>query len=252
METGPRLLTETDLNTYDVTATTQYGAQGVTQDGRIFRYGAFGGTSTINPGLVLVGPTAPANSTGLAINTTSATNANTTANLQVGSKQLWITNGATAVTANQFQFVEIIVSAGGLYKLRLDGMLAAGNAGAVLLQLRDPLPQNITQLIPGTDTVNLRLSLYNGMQPSTTAGGIAGATINAVPNTATVTNYGWVQTTGHIYLSSTSAIAQGAALSQDVSGTAGFVITEASSSFAIGFAQYAAASNRVSSVLDLA
>lgn len=250
METGIRQLTSSDLNTFTTTAQDQYGALGVTSDGRYFRYVAFGGTSSINPGLLVVGPAAPANSTSLAI-TAVGTGGQTTANLQAGSTQLVVTNGSTAVTANQFQYLEIIVSAGGVYNILLNGSTAAGNGGYITLSLDDPLPQNMTQLIPGTDTANLRLSKFNGCAPSTTGNAPVGVTVNIVPNSASVTNYGWVQSLGHSYISATSTVSIGAAISQDQAGTAGYVITAASNSYPVGVAKAAAAGGFVSAELNI-
>lgn len=252
METGIRQLTSSDLDTFSTTKQDQYGAIGVTSDGRFFRYVGFGGTSTINPGALCVGPAAPTNSTALAITATTATTSpNLTANLQANSRQLNITNGTTAVTTDQFQYLEIIVSAGGLYTLRLDGHTAAGNAGVISCYLYDPLPQGITQLIPGTDTVNLRLSKFNGCLPSTTGNAPVGVAVNAIPNTASVTNYGWVQTSGHAYIPATSTIGIGLGIAQDQSGTAGNVIVAAATTGSIGWSKAAAASGFVSAELNI-
>lgn len=251
MEAGVRQLTETDLNQVTTTKQTQYGALGQTEDGRMFRYVGFGGTSTINPGLLLVAPAAPANSTGLAITATSVAGGNTTANLQAGSTTLIVTNGATSVTQDQFQFVEIIVSGGGTYKLKLRGNTAAGNGGLITLNLRDPLPATATTLIPGTDTVNLRLAKYNGVTASTTKSEPVGVTVCPVPNTSSVTNYGWVQVKGEAFVSATTAT-KGQALTQDTAGTAGFFMnTAAATDYQVAVAYASAASSTASVDLNL-
>lgn len=251
MQDGPRFLTETDLNTLTTTKQTQYGALGQTEDGRFFRYVSFGGTATVNPGLLLVAPAAPANSTGLAITATSVTGGNVTANLQAASNTLVVTNGATSVTQDQFQFVEIIVSAGGTYRLRLRGNTAAGNAGLITLFLKEPLPAGTTQLIPGTDTVNLRLSPYNGVVASLTKSEPVGVTVSSVPNTASVTNYGWVQTLGPVFVAATTAT-KGQAVTQDTGGTAGFVMsTAAATDYPAGVAYASAASSTATVFLNI-
>lgn len=249
MQDGPRFLTETDLSTVTTTQQTAYGARGITGDGRKFVYVKFAGTSTVNPGLLMVAPAAPANSTGLAIAST-----NSTAQLAAGSKSLVVTNGSTSVTTDQFAggFLEVTVAAGGQYSLRIDGNTSAGNAGAINFTLVDPIPAGATALIPGTDTVNLRVSPYNGVAASTTAGLPVGVTTNVVPNTSTVTNWGWLQTEGSVEINATSTIAAGAAISQDVSGTAGYVITCTTTSYQLGVARTAAASGLVSAVVNLA
>lgn len=246
METGIRQLTSSDLNTFDTVKTDQYGALGITADGRYFRYIKFGGTSSINPGLLLVGPAAPANSTALAITATATTGGNPTSNLIAGSRQLVITNGATAVTQDQFQYLEIMV--GGtlpLYSLKLDGNTAAAASGLITCLLTDPLPQNITQLVPGTDTVNLVLSKYNGAVASTTGNAPVGVTGNVIPNSASVTNYGWVQTVGHAIVKATTATI-GLGIAQDQAGTAGYVITSAATTGNIGWAKASASSGNAS------
>jgi hypothetical protein len=245
METGVRYLTSSDLNTYGPTKLEQLGALGSTEDGRLYRYVKFGGTSTINPGLVLQGPAAPANSTALAI-TAVGTGGQVTSNLQAGSQKLVVTNGVTSVTQDQFNFVEIMV--GGtlpLYSLRLAGNTLAGNGGYITLNLKEPLPQNTTQLVPGTDTVNLVLSKYNGPTASTTGNAPVGVTVNVIPNTASVTNYGWVQTKGHAIVKATTATI-GLGIACDLAGTAGYVIISAATTGNIGWAKASAASGNAS------
>lgn len=241
METGFRILTSSDLDTFTTSAQDQLGALGITADGRYFRYVKFGGTSTITPGLILQGPAAPANSTGLAI-TAVGTGGQVTANLQAGSRTLVVTNGSTSVTQDQFNSLSIISSADGLYVLKLDGNTAAGNAGYITLQLKDPLPQNITQLVPGTDTASLILSRYNGCAASTTGNAPVGVTVNSIPNSSTVTNYGWVQSGGLAYVKATTATI-GLGVACDLAGTAGYVIISAATTGNIGWAKTSAASN---------
>lgn len=251
MQDGPRFLTESDLNTLTTTKQTQYGAYGITEDGRRFQYVSFGGTSTINPGLLLIAGVAPANSTGLAITATSVTGGNVTANLQAASTTLVVTNGSTSVTANQFSYVEIIVSGGGTYKLKLRGNTAAGNGGLITLSLAEPLPANTVQLIPGTDTVNLRVSPYNGVAASLTKSQPVGVTYCLVPNTSTVTNYGWVQVSGPAFVAATTAT-KGQAVTQDTGGTAGFFMsTAAATDYPIGVAYASAASSTATVDLNI-
>lgn len=249
METGIRTLTSADLNTFTTTKLESFGAVGVTEDGRVFRYVKFGGTSSISAGLLCVGPAAPANSTGLAI-TAVGTSGQTTANLQAGSQTIVITNGATAVTADQFQFLEIVSAADLTYSLRIAGHTSAGNAGKITVRLRDPLPQGITQLIPGTDTVNLVLSHFNGVAPSTTGNAPAGVTPYVVPNSASVTNYGWVQSGGKAFVKATTATI-GLGIAQDQAGTAGYVIISAATTGNIGWAKASATGNTASVVLNI-
>jgi len=246
METGVRYLTSTDLNTYTTTKQEQLGALGATEDGRLYRYVKFGGTSTINPGLILQGPAAPANSTGLAI-TAAGTGGQVTANLQAGSQKLVVTNGATAVTQDEFQFLEILTNGTlPLYSLKISThTAAAATTGYITINLKEPLPQNLTQLVPGTDTVNLVYSKFNGPTASTTGNAPVGLTLNVVPNTASVTNYGWVQTRGHAIVKATTATI-GLGIACDLSGTAGYVIIAAATTGNIGWAKASAVSNNAS------
>lgn len=244
MQNGPRYLTDTDiqiltlLNPSNQPANqpaemhTAYGSIGQTEDGRLFRYVKFAGTSTIEPGLLLVAPAAPANSTGLAIAASSAQPNNTAIGsgptggnaLAAGSTSFVVTNGSTSVTLDQFSFVEILVGGGGTYCLKLRGNTAAGNGGAITLYLDNdnPLPPNMTTLIPGTDTVNLRLSNWNQPTASTTVGAPVGVTVVSVPQSSTASYAGWVQTGGRTYVQAGSGTV-GQPASQSTS-TAGLVV----------------------------
>ena len=250
MESGTRQLTYTDISTFYSSQQEQLGAKGVTSDGREFRYVKFGGTASINPGLLLVGPAAPTNSTALAI-TATGTGGQLAANLTAGSTTLVVTNGATIVTANQFQFVEIMV--GGtlpLYSLAVAGNTAAAGAGYITLFLDDPLPQGMTTLVPASDTVNLVVSKFNGPTASTTGNAPVGVTVNVIPNSATVTNWGWVQSRGHAIVKATTATI-GLGIAQDQAGTAGYVIISAATTGSIGVAKASAVSGNASVELNI-
>lgn len=207
MNDGIRTLTETDLNTLTTTKQTQYGAKGMTEDGRTFRYVGFGGTSTIAPGLVVVAGTTVANAQGMAITaTTVATAGQVSGNLTAGSTQIVLTNSTSTVfTADQFAEGTIDLIVGGAssdtghytYRVRGNTAAGAGNVTATYMTvfLAEPL-RNTTALVPGTDTANLIASAYSAANTSTTAALPVGLTTMSVPNTSTVTNYGWVQTSG--------------------------------------------------------
>lgn len=249
MESGVRQLVTADLNTFATTQQEDFGTVGQTKDGRVFRYVAFGGTSTIKAGMLCVGPAAPANSTGLAI-TAVGTGGQAASNLVAGSKVLVVTNGATAVTANQFQYLEITSSADQVYSLRIAGHTSAAAAGFVVVSLADALPQGLTTLVPGTDTASLVLSQYNGVAPSLTGNAPVGVTTNVVPNTASVTNFGWVQTGGKAIVKATTATI-GLGIAQDQAGTAGYVIIAAATTGNIGWAKASATGSAASVVLNI-
>lgn len=241
MNDGVRILTETDLNVLTTTKQTQYGAKGVTEDGRGYRYVGFGGTSTIAPGLVVVAATTVSAFQGMAITATTVAGANqASANLSLGATQIVLTNSSsTAITQDQFAegTIDLIVGGAaadtGHYTYRVRGNTAAGagnvTATYVTVYLAEPL-RNTTALVPGTDTANLIASPYAAVNTSTTAALPVGLTINPVPNTASVTNYGWVQVSGPaLVLNDAGAtITVGGSFAQSVT-TAGNVVTATAS-----------------------
>lgn len=206
-----------------------------------FRYVQFGGTSTINPGLLVVTPAAPSNSTGLAIPTSNSA-AQLTGGGNPASNQLIITNGSTAVTANQFAD-GIITITGGTYieHHRILGNSAdATGSLPITVEMAGPL---INTVVAGTNTVSLRQSPSYNVVASLTAANPVGVTIVPVLNTASVTNFGWVQLSGQAYVQATSAT-KGQALVQDTSGTAGYFANSAASTTpAIAIAQESASSS---------
>lgn len=219
-------------------------------NGRLgYKYIKFGGTSAITAGKLLVAAAAPANSTGLALPTT-----NSTAQLSAGSTQLLVTNGATAVTQDQFAggYLEVI-GTNGNSKYSIVGNTADSGTGTLTIQLGQPL-RNTTALANGTNTVNLRASMANGPVASLTQAMPVGVTIMPVANSATVTNYGWVQVAGPAFIFATSGT-KGFPATQDLAGTAGYVaVTGAGASETvpqIGIFQESAASSLASVFLQL-
>jgi hypothetical protein len=240
MQDGPRFLTSEDLNNTTTTQGESLGAVGVTGDGRGFRYVGYGyvnGTTTFNPGLLMIAPVAPAASTALAI-TASGTGGQSAANLKAGSTSLVITNGATAVWQDEFKEGYLVLNIGGsgagVYNLKIMGNTAAAGSGYITLLLQDPIPLNATTLVPGTDTASLRINPFSFVIPSLTenkAVGVSQTTSTAATAAASATvgpgSYGWVQTSGPATVSATSGTL-GYPVGQDVSTTAGFVINKSS------------------------
>lgn len=240
MNDGIRTLTEQDINTLSSTKQVQYGALGATEDGRRYRYVSFGGTSTIASGLVVTAPALTANYQGLAITATTVTGGNITGNLATASTQLVVTLAGTAVTQDQFAegFLDVIVGGAatdtGSYSYRIKGNTAQSTTtGLVTVFLAEAL-RNTTALVPGTDTVNLVLSPYASVNTSTTAALPVGVTVLSVPNTASVTNYGWVQVGGHteVLNDAGGTITVGGAFGQSVT-TAGNVVAATASTHPI-------------------
>lgn len=238
MEQGIRQLTATDLNTLTTTQQDSLGAMGATGDGRLFRYVKFGGTSTIAPGQLMCAAAVTSAYQGLAI-TAVNTGGQTAANLLANSTTLVVTNGATSITQDQFGFVQVNQTSGTnegpiVYKLR--GNTAAGNAATLTLSLQvsEPL-RNAETLVAGTDTVNLVLNPYSAVVATATAATPLGATVIQVPNSSSVTNYGWIQTYGMSFLTNDAGgnLTVGEGVSQSTT-TAGNIVATGATTVDIG------------------
>src|SRR5215469_17913181 len=229
MESGVRQLTEQDLNTLSTTKQVAYGALGMTADGRRFRYVSFGGTSTVAPGMLWVTAAVKAGAANLAI-PAAGTGSQTTASLKAGSTFLAVTNGSTAVTADEFAegFLQVNQTSGtneGPIVYRIRGNDAAAGSGSpsfnIYLYQEEPL-RNAETLVAGTDTATLTQSPFQAVTTSTTLSNPVGVSVIQVANTATVTNYGWVQTGGHCTVNASNSGTKGQPAVQDLS-TAGNV-----------------------------
>jgi hypothetical protein len=240
MESGVRQLTSTDLNQVTTTKTEAYGTIGATADGRMFRYVGFGGTSTIAPGLLCVSAVLVAGYQGLAI-TAVGTGGQTAANLLANSNQIVLTNGATAITQDQFAegYIDILQTSGsnnGPIRYKVKGNTAAAGSATfiVFLDGREPL-RNASTLVAGTDTANLVANDFSAVAPSTTLNSSAGWSVTQVPNSSTVTNYGWVQCVGPAPVKNDAGgtLAVGTAFAQSVT-TAGLVVAAGATSTDLG------------------
>lgn len=244
MENGPRLLTEQDINALSTNKQVEYGAVGMTADGRIYRYVGYGGTSTIAPGQLLIAPAYTTNYVGLAITATtvSTTPAQTTASLTAGSNFLVLTNGSTAITQDQFAEGYLAVnqtsgtSNGPLVYKILGNTAAAASTGYVTVYLVEAEGlRNASVLTPGTDTATLYVGPWNGVNSSSTAGRVVGVSPIQVVNTSAITNYGWIQTYGSVWLTNdaggTLTVGEGFAQSTT---TAGDIVAVSSTAHDIG------------------
>jgi hypothetical protein len=238
MQDGIRTLSSQDIQAVSATRMEQIGAIGQTEDGRIFRY-AQAGAGALAAGSLAVSGAIAANSTNLAIPAQAASN------LAAGSLTLVVTNGSTAVTADQFAegFVEVL-GAGGGFAVRVRGNNAAGNGGAITLLLAEPLTAAV---VAGTNTVNVTASEYVGVVASLTASLPVGVVRTALP----ASNYGWLQTYGHCLIAATGAIVKGAAISQDSATTAGNVATASGVLYQVGVAKETAANGFVAARVAL-
>lgn len=253
MDVGIRTLAEQDISVLSTTQQTQLGAVGVTADGRRYRYVKFGGTATIAPGQLLVAPATTAAYQGLTI-TASGTGGQVAANLATNATQIVLTNGATVITADQFAegYLEILVGSNGTngaYSYKIKGNTAAAASATFTVYLSEPL-RNTTALVPGTDTANLNVSIYSGSNASATANIAVGVTVTPVPNTASVTNYGWVQTAGPADLLNDAGgtITVGGGFGQSVSTAGSIVASTASAAPIIGITRKAISASTVGPV----
>lgn len=238
MDTGFKQLSEQELNTVSPTKLTEYGTIGATVDGRLYRYVGFGyvsGVTTFAPGLGFYTQVAPANSTGLAI-TGTGTGGQVAGNLSAGATTIVLTNGSTAVWQDEFAYLQLNISAGGTYNLKLIGhSAAAASTGYITCYLSEPLPPAITTLIPGTDVANLIVNPWAWVLPTKTESKAIG--VSVAPATATTAaksttnttpgSFGWLQTRGLSYVAATSGTL-GYPMGQDVTTTAGFFINKGS------------------------
>jgi hypothetical protein len=216
------------------------------QSRRAYRYVSFPASTAFTSGVLLVAAAAPANSTGLALPTS-----NTTAQLSSGSRQLIVTNGATAVVQDQFAdgVLEVLGTNGIGQSYRIVGNSAAAASGAITLNLLDAL-RNTTALANGTNTVNLRVSPYRLPVSQTTKALPVGVTIMPVASNASV-QYGWVQVGGPAYCNATSGTKGGVA-TQDIATNAGNVADSAASTTApIGTFMESAASSLAPVMLSI-
>lgn len=240
MEQGVRQLTSTDLNTLSTSAQDSLGALGSTGDSRLYRYVKFAGTSTIAPGVLMCAPAVTAAYQGLAI-TAVNTGGQTAANLLANSTTLIVTNGATSITQDQFTggYLEVIQTSGTnegpvVYKIRGNTLAGNGATFSVFLNVAEPL-RNAETLVAGTDTVNLTVSPWNGVAATATAAVSVGATIIQVPNSSTVTNYGWVQSQGRTFLTNDAGgnLTVGEGVAQSTT-TAGNIVAQGATTQSIG------------------
>jgi hypothetical protein len=251
MESGVRQLTSTDLNAITTNKQEAYGTLGATADGRMFRYVGFGGTAAIAPGLLCVSAVLVANYQGLAIPAVG-TSGQVAANLLAGSQLVVVTNGATAVTQDQFAegYLEVKQTSGTsqgpvLYKVKGNSAAAASGAITVVLDGREPL-RNTQTLVAGTDTVNLVANPFSAVAPSTTLNAAAGWTVLQIPNSASVTNYGWVQCVGPALVTNDAGgtLAVGTGFAQSTT-TAGTVVAAGATSTDLGTARIAISASTV-------
>jgi hypothetical protein len=244
MQTGPRFLTNFDINkSYEITSLApgeafgqtgggngysinDLGQVGQTADGRQFRLASVDVSTTVNPGVVLTGTYGNSAFYGLAIGVAGVQTQNTAfgnpdsvgvSALNNGSTSFVIVNGADAVVADQFKggFVEVDQVSSGPTSYLVVGNSAAAADGNITLLLAEPLA-NETALVPGTDTVNLYPPSFTNLG----APGVTGRVVGLLPLVAKATSentsgnpYGvWLLTKGHGVVNVSGAVTEGDSL----------------------------------------
>jgi hypothetical protein len=163
------------------------GAEGFLNDGRKFRYCRYVESGAATRGLVLVKNDLAANHQNLAT---------ATAGVAAGRKTITdITLGATAVTANQYQYIMIVDGAGAGTFYAISGHPTAdASATDFEVDLFDTI-----EVAGDADTeVTLIQSVYADVQLAGTddADNVAGVPHVAIPAGNTTTQYAWLQTKG--------------------------------------------------------
>lgn len=217
--TGPLSLFQTST---DLSLDTLVGTKFDSADGREFVLVQNAGTA-LTSGVVVQGPPAIANTGGLSPATTGTTgySASFPIAAAIGGTQIQLATGATAVLANQFQggFLNVVEGTGLGQMLKIQSNTAASTTSAVVITLEDAFTVATGTSSRFTLTLNPWGSRFgtdfttNGViiSPATTlTGQIVGVTLYPIPaSTATVAQFGLIQTRGPAAVLGTSTVALG-------------------------------------------
>lgn len=234
MFTGPIQLAAQEVFKQSTTKLHKLGAQGVTRDGRIFRYSLIGGTN-VAAGKLNGSAAVVANHQNIAVATAAA----------VGDAQVNVTLGATASTANQYDDGYLIGYdvAGTGQTLQILATPILGSAGTGYFPLQDSVITALTT----SSKVNLEQNPWSNVVITTTS---QTAFVCGVANAAfTAGTYAWLQTRGTASVLGNGTISQGAGLVASAT-TGGAVDAEAATAVGqrLGFAQQAGASTKYNTV----
>lgn len=211
MDVGVRILSEQDLRDVSSTKQVQYGAKGVTEDGRMFRY--VGADSTgLSIGKLVIGPAKVSNHENRALAATSL--------VAVGSTSISISIGATAATLDQYAegFLDVVDGTGKGASYRVAGNQAALSSGTLVVTLAEPIA---TALAVSDTKVTMSVSPFSSVTHTATLGlGLGVATI-AIP----ASNYGWVLSRGHASVLSDGIITRGYEFVQSASVSGAIAIS---------------------------
>ena len=210
----------------DTSLATLVGQKFTSADGREFVLVQNGAVALVSGNLIQGPATIGANHTNLAV----------VANAAIGATSISVTLGGTVTTANQYQGGFAVINAGtGIGQtLRIAANTAGTASGTCVLTLEDPLSVAITS---ASSKVSLELQQYgsaNGTAitthgvivcPTTLTGRVIGVTVSPIPaSTATVAQYGYIQTKGVVACLNDATTAIGLDLMPS-SNTAGAVMT---------------------------
>lgn len=175
------------------------GQHGATQDGRQYVFALNAASAALTAGKHVAAVSATANHLSRTLTT----------GVVAGSTRISVPLGATAATANQYQFGYLIVVSGtGLgQQFVVKANTAAASSGTTIVTLDTKTPVLVT--LDNTSVVSLYPAEWNGvaLSAASTAQQVLGVPVVGVP----VSNYFWAQTNGRCSLltDSAAAIAKG-------------------------------------------
>lgn len=223
----------------DLSLDTLVGAKFDSADGREFVLVQNAGTA-IASGVAVQGPPAIANTGGLSPATTGTTgySASFPIAATIGGTVIQLATGSTAVLANQFQggFINVVEGTGLGQTLKIQSNTAAATTAAVVITTEDAFTVATGTTSRFTLTLNPFGSRFgtdfttNGViiSPATTlTGQIVGVSLYPIAaSTATVAQFGFIQTRGPAAVLGSSTVALGLDVGLP-SGTAGAVLAYA-------------------------
>lgn len=193
--TGPMQLSAQEIYRTSTTKLHRLGSQGMTKDGRVFRYG-LAGAVTLAPGKINQIPAVVANHQNVSVAVAAA----------VGDQFLNVTLGATAMTAGQYDDGYIIgydVSGVG-QTLSIQGSPAIASSGTGQLLTFDPVMTAMTT----SAKVNLEQNAWSNTliyATGATTEFCVGVTLVSLP----AASYGWFQTRGEAAVLGNGSITKG-------------------------------------------
>lgn len=233
--TGPAQISTQDVFRTSTTKLMPLGTQGVTRDGRVYRYGLAGG-STLAPGKINTTAAVVANHQNIAVQTAA----------NVGDQQISVTVGATAVAVGEYDDGYVVgydVSGVG-QALRVSGTPAIASSGTGTLFLGDAVATAATT----SGKVNLEHNQWWSAIVAPTSA--TGDFVNGVVNVSLASgSYGWFQTRGPAAVLGNGSITKGSGVVQGAT-TAGSVDIEAAATITqrVGFAVQTGTSTKYNTV----